>query len=80
MKVTKLMAMVLSQFLGEECQGCGKVFMTLDDLKDTVYWPWEKGRIGHKQCYERWGKTTKEKVLQDVETGVSCGRRKTKNQ
>ena len=47
--------MALSMYLGEECQGCGKVYETLEELKDTVWWPWEKGRIGCKGCFDKSG-------------------------
>ena len=40
-------------YFGEECQGCNETFETLDDLKQAVWWPWEKGRIGHKDCFKK---------------------------
>jgi hypothetical protein len=48
-----LVRMALSMYLGEECQGCHKTFDPLESLNDSVWWPWEKGRIGHKSCYEQ---------------------------
>ena len=48
-----LVRLALSMYLGEECQGCHKTFDTLESLTGSVWWPWEKGRIGHKACYEQ---------------------------
>ena len=45
--------MALSMYLGEVCQGCNKSFDTEEDLKSAVWWPWEKGRIGHKDCFKK---------------------------
>lgn len=47
-----LVRLCLSAYLKEECQGCHKTFDTLDELMDAVWWPWEKGRVGHKACYQ----------------------------
>lgn len=63
-----LLKLGMSQFLGEECQGCGKIFMTFDDLKDTVWWPWDGGRIGHDECYK---KRMKDLALHGGTAGVS---------
>ena len=38
-------------YLGEICQGCGKPIDSFEDMMRTVWWPHEKGRIGHKRCY-----------------------------
>lgn len=39
---------------GERCQGCGVAFRSARDvLTDTVWWPWQLGRIGHRECYRR---------------------------
>jgi hypothetical protein len=48
------MTIALLAYTGEICQGCGKSFDTIEDIKqgEAVWWPWEKGRIGHKACYE----------------------------
>ena len=42
----------LMAFVGEKCQGCQKTFETIESLNDSVWWPWEGGRIGHKKCYD----------------------------
>jgi hypothetical protein len=47
-----LVRMALSMYLGEECQGCHKTFDTLESLMGSVWWPWRKGRIGHRVCYD----------------------------
>jgi len=47
-----LLRMALSMYLGERCQGCGKIFDTVESLDDTVWWPHDGGRIGHKTCFE----------------------------
>lgn len=47
-----LARLCLSAYLKEECQGCHKAFETLDDLMDVVWWPWAKGRVGHKACFQ----------------------------
>jgi len=51
-----LINLVLAVYLGEVCQGCKKSFDTIESLKSSVWWPWEKGRIGHKTCYEKVNK------------------------
>ncbi len=45
-------AMARDNFRGSECKGCGAKFETDESMQGTVYWTWEKGYIGHKQCYE----------------------------
>jgi hypothetical protein len=47
-----LLRLILSTYLGDTCQGCGQTFNTLQDMKDSVWWPHEKGRIGHRRCFE----------------------------
>jgi hypothetical protein len=39
LKVSKEVSVniALAMYLGEQCKYCGKVYETLDDLKDTVY-------------------------------------------
>ena len=39
-------------YLGETCQGCGKIIDTFEDMMRTVWWPHDKGRIGHKRCFD----------------------------
>lgn len=53
-----ILKIVLSAYLGEKCQGCGQRFETIDSLKDSVWWPWDEGRIGHKECFELHQKRT----------------------
>lgn len=45
--------MALRTYLGEECQGCHKTFETLEDMEGSVWWPWEKGKIAHKECWDK---------------------------
>lgn len=53
-KIDHLAILVASAYKGERCQGCGIAFPSVCDvLTDTVYWPWKKGRIGHRRCYQR---------------------------
>lgn len=47
-----VLEMVLSMCLGEQCQFCLRRFETLDDLKGSVWAPWEHGRIAHKPCWD----------------------------
>ena len=48
-----LVRFAMSMYLGEKCQGCGKTLDTVDSLRDSVWWPWKEGRVGHKACYEK---------------------------
>ena len=43
---------VFGAYLGETCQGCGKIIDTFEDMMRTVWWPHDKGRIGHKRCFD----------------------------
>ena len=51
-KADPVRRMVFSAYLGETCQGCGKTIDSFEDMMDTVWWPHDGGRIGHKKCYE----------------------------
>lgn len=43
----------MSMYLGESCKYCGKVYETLDDLKNTVYaGPHEHGRLACESCWK----------------------------
>ena len=44
--------LALSFYIGEVCQGCGRSFDTIESLENAVWWPWEKGRVGHKECFD----------------------------
>lgn len=44
--------LALSMYLGEQCQFCLRTFDTLDDLKGSVWAPWEHGRIAHQKCWD----------------------------
>jgi hypothetical protein len=41
----------LSMYIGETCIFCLRQFETLEDVKGSVWAPWEKGRISHKPCW-----------------------------
>ena len=44
--------LALAMYLGESCKYCGKVYETLDDLKDTVYAGYhEHGRLACQKCW-----------------------------
>ena len=48
-----LLEMVLSAYLGESCKYCGRIYETLDDLKETVWaGPHERGRLACKACWQ----------------------------
>ena len=47
-----LLRLACSAYLGETCQGCGKTIDTFEEMTDTVWWPHDKGRIGHKRCFD----------------------------
>ena len=53
-KSDPLLRLAMWQYSGEVCQGCGRKIVTLSDMVDTVWWPWEGGRIGHGKCYRKW--------------------------
>ena len=53
-KSNPMLRLALWAYAGESCQGCGRKIVTLADMVDTVWWPWEGGRIGHDRCYRRW--------------------------
>jgi hypothetical protein len=44
--------LVFGTYRGETCQGCGKTINTFQEMTDAVWWPHEKGRIGHKRCFD----------------------------
>ena len=44
--------LALAMYLGEQCKYCGKVYETLDDLKDAVYAGYhEHGRLACQSCW-----------------------------
>ena len=43
--------LILSSYLGEECKFCHKIFNRIEELDNAVWYPWEKGRIAHKECW-----------------------------
>lgn len=49
-----ILKVCLSMYLGEQCQGCGRVYESLHDLYEceVVWWPWDRGRIGCLTCYQ----------------------------
>jgi len=52
-KIETLTVLAASGYVGQRCQGCGIAFATVCDvLTDTVGWPWAKGRIAHRVCYD----------------------------
>ena len=53
-KSKPLLWLVIGAYSGETSQGCGRKIVTLADMVDTVWWPWEGGRIGHDRCYRKW--------------------------
>lgn len=48
-----VLEVVLSMYLGEQCQYCLGRFETIPEVKASVWAPWEHGRIAHKPCYEK---------------------------
>jgi hypothetical protein len=42
----------LSMFIGDKCKGCGKTLDTKEEVKESVGWIWEHGRVGHEDCYK----------------------------
>lgn len=44
--------LALAIYLGEQCKYCGKVYKTLDDVKDIVYAGYhERGRLACQKCW-----------------------------
>lgn len=41
----------LAMYIGERCKGCGKTFEDVESLRGAVWWPWEEGRVAHKDCF-----------------------------
>ncbi len=46
-----MLEIVLSSYLGEECKFCHEIFNTIQKVNSSVWCPWEKGRIAHKECW-----------------------------
>ena len=46
-----MLNLLMTPYLGEKCQGCGKAFETIDQLREAVWWPHDGGRVGHKTCF-----------------------------
>ena len=46
-----VLEVVISMYIGETCIFCLQQFQTIEDVKGSVYAPWEKGRIAHKACW-----------------------------
>lgn len=46
-----LLKLCLSAYVGETCQGCGKTFDNIDQVKESVWWPHDGGRLGHPKCF-----------------------------
>ena len=45
----------MSMYLGERCAYCERVYKTLDDLEDTVwYGSHEHGRLACKACWDEY--------------------------
>jgi hypothetical protein len=45
--------MAMTMYLGEACKYCGKVFETLEDLRDVVYAGYhDRGRTACRSCWE----------------------------
>ena len=45
--------LAMSMYLGERCAYCGRLYETLDDLKETVwYGPHEHGRLACESCWK----------------------------
>jgi hypothetical protein len=47
-----LLRLAFAAYLGETCLGCGKTIDTYEDMVSAVWWPHNKGRIGHKRCFD----------------------------
>lgn len=66
-----LVRFAMSMYTGEKCQGCGKTFDTVESLRDSVWWPWKEGRVGHKACYEKANAPDQARLQPSPEAGCS---------
>ena|SRR3990167_11396218 len=49
-----LIEVALSMYLNEQCKYCGKTYITLDDLHDTVFAGFhEHGRLACRSCWDK---------------------------